>query len=223
MISRKLKALYYSLTGPFMYLSALAYKYTKAPKGSNNRLIKVHLGPGQKNYLNGWINVDANIITGKADVWADLRNALPFHNSSVDFFYSHHVIEHLPNMEFHFNEMYRCLKPGGSIRIGGPNGDMAIKKFVENDLAWFGDFPDKRETIGGRFENFIFCRQEHLTILTFTYLEELLKKAGFIRINRCLPVKETHYPHIIDASVLEKEWESDFVSPHTLLIEASRD
>ena len=73
-------------------------------------MVKVHLGPGKKNYLNGWINVDANIITAKIDVWSDIKHPLPFKDDVVDVFYSHHVIEHLPYMQKNFHEMYRCLK-----------------------------------------------------------------------------------------------------------------
>jgi hypothetical protein len=29
-----------------------------------------------------------------------------------------------------------------------------------NDSGWFINFPENRQSIGGRFENFIFCRQE---------------------------------------------------------------
>ena len=78
-------------------------------------------GPGQKNYLRGWINVEANVLTAELDVWADIRNKLPFRSNSVDVFYSHHVIERLPDvlLPFHFKAMFRCLKPNGIIRFGG--------------------------------------------------------------------------------------------------------
>lgn len=219
MISRKLKATFYSLMSPLMTVNGWAYKNFRSPAPGNSKQILVHLGPGQRNYLSGWINVDANFLTAKIDVWADLRNTLPFRDNSVDLFYSHHVIEHLPDLPFHFAEMYRCLKPGGCIRIGGPNGDSAIKKFVENDTSWFSDFPDKRNTIGGRFENFIFCRQEHLTILTYSFLDELLSATGFVQLAKCIPSRETGFPDKITAEVLTKEAESDFETPHTLLVE----
>ncbi len=222
MISRTLKATFYSLTGPLMKVNGYLYRLLRAPSSYNEKKIKVQLGPGQQNYLEGWINVDANFLTAKIDVWSDLRFALPFRDHSVDCFYSHHVIEHLPDLPFHFKEMYRCLKPGGCIRIGGPNGDSAIHAFVENDSAWFSDFPDKRISIGGRFENFIFCRREHLTILTFSYLEELLREAGFLVVGKCLPIRETNFPDLIDLQVFSKEWESDFDKPHTLLVEAKK-
>jgi predicted SAM-dependent methyltransferase len=218
MLSRKSKAAFYVVAGPLMKVNGIVYKYCRAPREGN---VKVHLGPGQKKYIKGWINIDANIFTGKADVWADLRNPLPFHNDSIDAIYSHHMIEHLPNLAHHLKEVYRCLKPGGVYRVGGPNGDSAIAKFIENDKQWFIDFPDKRDSIGGRFENFIFCRREHLTILTYSFLEEIMAESGLVNIQQCKPMKETRYPEMFQDCLL-KENESDFAAPHTLIIECAK-
>ena len=215
MLSRKAKATFYAIAGPLMKINGIIYRLLRAPKKGT---LKVHLGPGQKNYLEGWINVDANMFTGKCDVWADLRNPLPFRNETVDAMYSHHMVEHLPNIHDHFYEVYRCLKPGGVYRIGGPNGDSAIAKFVENDKKWFGDFPDKRDSIGGRFENLIFCGQEHLTILTFSFVEEIMRNIGYSRIRLRKPVTETDYPDLFHECLL-KEHESDLDVPHTLIVE----
>lgn len=218
MLSRQAKAAFYTVAGPLMRVNGLFYKTFRSPRRG---MVKVHLGPGQTNYIPGWINVDANIFSGKADLWADLRNPLPFHDNSVDAMYSHHVIEHLPNFEKHISDIFRCLKPGGVLRVGGPNGDSAIAKFAANDKAWFGDFPDKRESIGGRFETFIFCRQEHVTILTFSFLDELLRNAGFDQVRRCISTRETAY-HDLFSECLKKEWESDFETPRTLIVEATK-
>lgn len=219
MLNRKVKAAFYYAFGPAMLINGLIYRSFRAPRGRDN--VRVHLGPGQENYLDGWINVDANIFSGKADLWYDLRNPLPFHNSSVDAVYSHHVIEHLSNMEEHFKDIYRCLRPGGVYRVGGPNGDSAIAKFLENDKEWFSDFPDNRVSIGGRLENFIFCKREHVTILTYSFLEELLTAAGFKNLKRCEPTRDTNHAEKFQ-ECLGKEWEWDFDMPHTLLIEATK-
>ncbi len=218
MLSRKTKAAFYTVAGPLMRLNGFIHRAFRATK---NRPLKVHLGPGQKNYISGWTNVDANMFTGKCDLWADLRNPLPFHTASVDAFYSHHVIEHLPNIYHHLVEVFRCLSPGGGLRVGGPNGDSAIAKFVQNDLDWFNDFPDRRKSIGGRFENFIFCRGEHLTILTFSMLEEFMSEIGYEDIRLCKPAIETNYPEVF-GTCLAKESEADFDTPHTLIIEARK-
>jgi predicted SAM-dependent methyltransferase len=171
MISRKLKAAYYRLLRVPMRINGIVYKAFRSPRDG---VVKVHLGPGQQKYLPGWINLDANVFTAKIDVWANLFDPLPFRDKSVDAFYSHHVIEHLAEtvLPLHFKEMYRCLKPGGMIRVGGPNADNAMRKYLEGDSAWFSDFPDYRRSIGGRLANFILCGGEHLSILTFSYLEE---------------------------------------------------
>jgi predicted SAM-dependent methyltransferase len=204
-----------------MRVNGIIYRAFRAPVAG---VVKAHLGPGQRNYLPGWINVDANLFTAKIDVWANLNNPLPFRDNTVDVFYSHHVIEHLPDhyLPTHCREMYRSLKPGGVIRVGGPNGDSAARKLVEGDAAWFSDFPDSRKSVGGRFANFILCRGEHLTILTFSYLEELLSAAGFVNIKRCQPATETFHPDLIDSNVLSKENESTPDVPHTLLVEAEK-
>jgi predicted SAM-dependent methyltransferase len=220
-LSRQLKAAYYSsMWGPLRVSGWLHRQF----QNSRNGTLKVQLGPGQRNYLEGWTNVDANLFTAKIDIWADLRASLPFRDASVDVFYSHHVIEHLPDsrLPFHFSEMYRCLKPGGMIRVGGPNGDSAARKLIEGDAAWFTDFPEKRESVGGRYANFILCKGEHLTILTESYLTELSCRAGFVNIRPCVPVVQTFHGQWIDRAVLGTEWESTPEMPHTLIIEAEK-
>ncbi len=216
MLKRRTKAMYYAVAGPMMQASGLVYRSFLAPRSG---AVKVQLGPGQRNYLPGWINVDANIFTGKCDVWADLRRKLPFRDETVDVLYSHHVIEHLPDIAFHFREIYRCLKPGGCFRVGGPNGDSAIRKFAEGDAAWFIDYPDTRRSLGGKFENFIFCRQEHLTILTYSWLHELASDTGFHGLRCCKPGCETSLGEWIDQTVLAMEPETTPDMPHTLIIE----
>jgi predicted SAM-dependent methyltransferase len=221
MLPREIKALYYVAARVPMAVTSRVYRTLFSPRAGT---VKVHLGPGQRNYIDGWINVDANVVSSQPDVWADLRDALPFRDGTVDVIYSHHMIEHLPDsaLPFHLREMLRCLKPGGVVRIGGPNGDVAMKKFVEGDAAWFGDFPDKRRSVGGRLANFILCRGEHLTILTKSYLEELMLDAGFVEIRSCAAATETTAPHLIQNDVLGKEQESTPDEPHTLIMEARK-
>jgi SAM-dependent methyltransferase len=218
MLSRRAKAAFYAAAGPLMRLNGWLYRSWRAPRGGT---VRVHLGPGKGNYLPGWINVDANMFTGACDVWADLRNPLPFPDGSVDAVYSHHVVEHLPDLRRHLRDVHRCLKPGGAYRFGGPNADAAIRKFLEKDVAWFPDFPDRRASVGGRLDNFLLCRNEHLSILSLSYLEELLTETGFRAIGPCLPARETRHPALF-SECLAKEWESSLDCPHTLIVEAER-
>ena len=214
-MSRKQKAFFYAVASPLMRLNGAIHKTLRSPQEG---VVKIHLGPGQQKYLEGWTNIDSNTFTGKCDVWANLIDGIPMRDGSVDAIYSHHVIEHLPDLAFHFEEMFRCLKPGGVFRVGGPNGDMAIQKFAEGDSDWFSDFPDKRASLGGRFENFIFCRQEHLTILTLSHLKEIAQAAGFVDIEQVQPCQQTRHPEAFE-EVLRLEYEDTPATPHTLLIE----
>lgn len=221
MIPGNLKRFYYSMLKYPMQISGLLYKNFKCPQ----RGLKVHLGPGQNNYINGWLNVDSNFLSAKIDVWANLLDRLPFRQESVDIFYSHHVIEHLPDSHLiiHFQEMFQALRPGGGIRIGAPHMGNACRKYIEGDYNWFSDFPSKKESVGGRFMNFIFCEGEHLTALDESYLTEIAEQAGFVDIKFLCPVKETNLVDLgINEVVLSKESESDLSFPHTVILEARK-
>jgi predicted SAM-dependent methyltransferase len=218
MVSRKTKAAYFFLMRIPMWISGRYYRYFRQP----SELISVHLGPGQHEHrqLAGWISLDANIVSSRPNIWANLIDGLPFRDESVERFYSYHVVEHLPDyfLPAFFRDLYRCLIPGGGIRIGGPNSDNAIRKYFNNDLAWFPDFPDSHPSLGGRLNNFVICRNEHMTMLTESYLEELASIAGFADISFPLVARESQ----VAPEVLPSEDESDFCCPHTIVLEARK-
>lgn len=218
LLGRSSKAAYYAVAGTLMRANAARHRWLGTPR---QRPLRVHLGPGQRNYIAGWVNVDANAFTARCDVWADLRHPLPFRDGTVDALYSHHVIEHLPDLGRHFADAFRCLRPGALYRAGGPNGDSALARYAAGDASWFPDFPEHRASLGGRLENFIFCRGEHLTLLTRSYVEELFAEAGFVDPRVCLPARETGAPDVF-GPCLPFEFEEDAAAPHTLVIEARR-
>ena len=216
MIPRQLKAAFYRYTGPAMRANAWRYRTFSAPAAE--RASRIHLGPGQNNYLAGWINVDANTITARCDVWADLNASLPFRTGTIAAAYSHHVVEHLADLPRHFRDVHRCLRPGGVYRVGVPNADVAIRKFLEHDGSWFGDFPDRRESIGGRLDNFLMCRGEHVAVMTESFLRELLAGAGFTSMEKVAAAAKTNYPQLFD-DCLRIESEPDPDAPRTLVCE----
>lgn len=221
MLSRQAKATFYAIAGPLMALNGAIYRTLRAPSGMDSEPVRVHLGPGQEKYLPDWINVDANIFTGKCDVWADLRNPLPFRSCTVDAVYSHHVVEHLPDIEAHLRQVHRILKPGGTYRVAGPNGDAAVRMLIEGRSDWFSNWPDKYASIGGRFVNFIFCRNEHLTMLTESFMRELGARAGFKQASIGVPTRQTICPDLF-TDALAREHESDFENPHTLVLKFTK-
>lgn len=215
------KRLFFTIAAPLMRLNGLRHKVFPIALVKKGPL-RVHLGPGQRSYLPGWVNVDANMFTGKCDIWYDFHYPIPFEDASLDALYSHHVIEHLSNLAEHLKDAFRALRPGGVYRLGGPHGDNAIAKFIEGSHEWFTNYPDNRTSIGGRLDNFIFCRREHVCLLTRSFLEELLVNAGFEVIGPCMPTRSTNYPALFTKEVLTSEFESDFEAPHTIILEAKK-
>lgn len=63
----------------------------------------------------------------------------PFEDASVDFYYSAHTLEHIPqeNCANLLEEVYRTLKPGGAIRLCMPDYDQIRLAADTGDEAYF--------------------------------------------------------------------------------------
>jgi predicted SAM-dependent methyltransferase len=219
MLSRGAKAAFYNYFGPLMTLNGQLHRI-------RYRLIrptdlKVHLGPGQRKYLKGWLNCDANFVTAKCDLWLNLDKCLPFPENSVSSLYSHHVVEHLADLRSHFRDVHRVLQKNGVYRIGFPNADKAMEMYQAGRSDWFGDWPDKFNTPGGKLNNFLICRGEHVQIITQQYIREVLSEVGFRNIVRCTPAVQTEYPSHF-AECLGYEDFDDVATERTMVIEAEK-
>jgi SAM-dependent methyltransferase len=184
--------------------------------GANGGARHLHLGCGTK-YLPGFINVDGNLFN-KIDLWLDVRNGLPFPTQSVDSIYSTHMFEHFYADELSglLGECFRVLKPGGGIRLVVPNLESAIQAYSQNQGSWFYDsFPRHFESLGGRFSNFVFCDGQHRTAFDLTYLDEVLRLAGFREIEKSREGKSRLY----NGSVPLFEPGDSRDLPHSLFVE----
>ena len=80
-------------------------------------------------------------------------------------------------------ECVRVLKPGGGIRLVVPNLTNAVIAYGQKQHSWFpDDFPRHFDSLGGRFSNFVFCDGQHRTAFDFSYMEEMLRGAGFRQV-----------------------------------------
>lgn len=79
------------------------------------------------------------------DLEFDAQSYLPFHSNSIDFIIGKDVLHHLHNVELHFQEMLRVLKPGGQIRYLEPNWNhfsrlifsiLHPEPFLKNAIGW---------------------------------------------------------------------------------------
>lgn len=177
----------------------------------------LHLGCGPK-YLPGFVNIDGNLFN-RLDLWLDVRNGLPFPSNSVDSIYSTHMFEHFYSDELNLllRECLRVLKPGGGIRLIVPNLESAITAYRRNESDWFDDsFPRHFDSLGGRFSNFVFCDGQHRTAFDFSYLDEVLRAAGFREVERSAEGKSRLY-----ASQVPPYEPGDSADlPHSLYVEA---
>ena len=104
--------------------------------------LRVNIG-GPRFYKRGWLVLDYRHPTTRhydfpgMDINFDLLSGepLPFPDNSVKFFYSSHTIEHLlesclPRL---LADIYRCLKPGGAVRLTTPDFDNLHNAFLRED------------------------------------------------------------------------------------------
>lgn len=66
----------------------------------------------------GFLSVD---MVPPADIVADLREAWPWDDSSVEEVRAHDVFEHLPDRIHTMNELHRVLKPGARATVEVPS------------------------------------------------------------------------------------------------------
>lgn len=182
-----------------------------------NAPLKLHLGCGKK-YFDGFINVDSNIFQ-KSDMWLDVRQGLPFPSETVEFIYTSNFLEHFytDESDFILRECLRVLKKEGGMRIVAPNLENAIRAYINNQLDWFSDWPIKYASAGGRFSNLVFCHGQHRNTFDFSYLEEILRHVGFLKIIK----KGNGESEALDSRFLDMhEIENDQHRPRYLYVEA---
>jgi predicted SAM-dependent methyltransferase len=196
----------------------LFHRYLSSGRSANG-LRHLHLGCGTK-YLPGFVNIDGNLFN-RIDLWLDVRNGLPFSSGSVDSIYSTHMFEHFFADELNalLRECVRVLKPGGGIRLIVPNLESAIVAYGRKESGWFDDaFPRHYDSLGGRFSNFVFCDGQHRTAFDFSYLDEVLRAAGFRDVDKSAEGKSRLYEGLVPP--YEPGDSTDL--PHSLYVEAFR-
>ena len=82
--------------------------------------LNLNLGCGTRRVI-GYVNCD--LYPGDTvDIAFDAQGQWPFDDNTVDAIYSSHLLEHLSNPMAFFREMWRCLKPGGTVMLRMPYG-----------------------------------------------------------------------------------------------------
>jgi predicted SAM-dependent methyltransferase len=204
--SQSIKDLYYILFGKLSVFPCFWHRLFSQDRFKNG-LVNIGCGP---KYIEGMINVDGNIFR-KKDLWLDVTLGLPFLTGSVGGIYASHVMEHFKISAARrlLGECHRVLKPGGTLRIVVPSLEYAVNAFAAKDGSKFPDWPEKLSSIGGRFNNFLLCANQHRLMFDQTFLQELLNEAGFTSVlpaspfnSQCFSRQQLRFES--DPSLLEK-------------------
>ena len=153
--------------------------------------LKVNLGCGWVP-IPGWINLDCYPPPKKESshcevLVLDMRRKLPFADASVAAIYSEHFMEHLPFDTVCNNllpECFRILSPGGSIRMGVPDGELFIQRYQSGKAgACLEKTADSKP--GMMDINDIAHSGGHFYLYDYEVLEKIFKEAGFKEFQKC--------------------------------------
>ena len=148
--------------------------------------MKLNIGCG-KIYKEGFINIDAFDPT----VADKIMNAddLKFSSNSIERIETYQVIEHfgLFKSVYILAEWFRVLKPGGTLLIETPDLEKSFKEFINGDLE------TKKKVL-----SWIYGVESPGMVHSFCFptdlLEMILKKTGFIEIEKSFFEKEKNHP-----------------------------
>ncbi|MEY3881521.1 MAG: hypothetical protein RIQ94_2317 [Pseudomonadota bacterium] len=106
----------------------------------------INIGAGDF-YHPYWHNLDtpneyyAKRQKGRLQIHYDLtsKSPLPFADGSIAIAYTSHVIEHIKHedVQYLFDEIYRCLEYGGYFRITCPDIDLEYDAYSNNDFSFW--------------------------------------------------------------------------------------
>jgi predicted SAM-dependent methyltransferase len=174
------------------------------------------LGPGGVRRLNwgcgawaeaGWINSDVKEGPG-IDIVADIRDGLPIDSDSIDYAVSIHAMPEIPFTELvpTLVELRRVLKPGGVLRLALPDLDKGIAAYHRRDPEYFKVPDEDAKSVGAKFVTQMVWFGYSRSLFTHEFVEELLEKAGFTRIDHCgYRQTASRFPEIVELDNREQE------------------
>lgn len=159
----------------------------------------------------GWVNSDRLRGDG-IHVSCDIRDGLPLPAATFDYAVSIHGLQDLPYLDVvpALQELRRVLRPGGVLRLGLPDLDRAIAAYARGDRDYFYIPDAESATLGGKLIVQITWYGSVRTPFTWDFARELLRRAGFPRVERCA-FGRTSSEHATIVDLDNRERESLFV------------
>jgi SAM-dependent methyltransferase len=156
----------------------------------------------------GWINSDLHEGPG-IDISCDIRDGLPIPDNHLDYAVSIHALPMIPYPDLVpvLGELRRVLKPGGVLRLGLPDLELAIAAFQRRDPTFFQVPEEDVRSFGGRFIVHLLWYGYTVTLFTADFIEELLERAGYRQVHGCAfrQTRSAHAPGILELDNRERE------------------
>ena len=159
----------------------------------------------------GWLNSDVKNVPG-IDIVADVRAGLPLESDSIDYITSIHALPELPYPDLvpALRELRRVLKPGGVLRLALPDLERGIEAYRSGNRDYFHVPDEDARSLGAKFVTQMIWYGYSRSLFVPDFVEELLERAGFSRVDRCR-YRETAGPWPEIVALDNREPESLFV------------
>lgn len=157
--------------------------------------------------LPGWINSD-NKTGSHINLSCDIREGLPLETGSMDYVVSIHALPEVPydGLVPVLQELRRVLRPGGVIRLCLPDLLKGIEAYRRGDRDYFLIPDEDAKSIGAKLITQLIWYGYSRTLFTSEFIEEMLIKAGFSKVNHCAYRKTaSEFPEIVDLDNREPE------------------
>jgi predicted SAM-dependent methyltransferase len=155
----------------------------------------------------GWINADLNPYPG-LQIVGDILDGLPLATNSISYAVSIHALPEIahPDLVRALQELRRVLEPGGVLRLCLPDIDKGIAAYQAGDGDYF-DMPDEdARSLSAKFITHTIWYGFTRTPFSHDFIEELLLKAEFTRVDRCSYKQTTSpFPDIVELDNRERE------------------
>ncbi len=161
--------------------------------------------------LPGWINSDQKDGDG-IDLSCDIAQGLPLETGSIDYAVSIHALPEVPYDRIVpvLAELRRVIKPGGILRLALPDLLKGVRAYERGDRDYFLVPDEDAERLGAKLVTQLIWYGYSRTLFTADFIEEMLLKAGFARVEHCEYHQTTGpWPEIVDLD--NREAESLFV------------
>lgn len=161
---------------------------------------KLQIGSGP-NLLAGWLNTDRDIDPQYGDkiVFLDATEPFPFSDTSFDYIFSEHQIEHISERDARtmLRECFRVLRPSGRMRIATPDLAAIVGLYQDPLTELERHYVDwvtamlKPNALNGNPRchviNQMFNAYGHQFIYDYETLSQALINTGFVEVRRWGP------------------------------------